>query len=313
MRDDRVAEAARLFLAGAQHIVTPSAEAAAALAGTGADVVVSPLRSAASPADAVALITDEISTAGEHAEGLIADAVAAVAPGGRIVVTAQGIFAPGREGRSYRSDELRRALGHHGVDVEVIYAPGAARIAAGDPDGGFDPDLDRLPGLLDAAPRLVACGRTARSAMGRSNAFFETLPYKVVAAGVLCRDEHDRLLTVHDSFKGHWTIPGGVVDADEDPRLAAEREAWEEAGVRVTAGAVLGVFSASWPDRVVLVYDARPVAGAEHSHTPLHAHEIDGVEWVPVAEALRRLAPHIAEQVRFCLEHPGGTLRQRRA
>jgi hypothetical protein len=73
------------------------------------------------------------------------------------------------------------------------------------------------------------------------------------------------------------------------------------------------VFSASWPDRVVLVYSAALVAGAEHRHRPVHAHEIDGVAWVALDEALGQLAPHVAEQVRFCLSDPGGTLRQQRA
>jgi 8-oxo-dGTP pyrophosphatase MutT (NUDIX family) len=167
--------------------------------------------------------------------------------------------------------------------------------------------------LLDAAPRLFAAGRAATSSQARSAAFFSTLPYKVVAASVVCRDESGQLLIVHDSFKGHWTLPGGVVDADEDPRRAAIREAWEEAGVRVDATRVLGVFSASWPDRVILVYEATPIGGADHRHAPVHAHEIDAVAWLPVDQALTRLAPHIAEQVRHSIEHPGGTLRQERA
>lgn len=162
--------------------------------------------------------------------------------------------------------------------------------------------------------RPCSCGgRTARSSLQRSEAFFATLPYKVVAASVVCRDDQGRLLIVHDTFKGHWTIPGGVVDADEDPRSGAVREAWEEAGVRVSADVVLGVFAASWPDRIVLVYSAAPLAGVEHRNTPIHAHEIGDVAWVPLEHALQMLAPHVAEQVRHCLDHPGGTLRQHRA
>ena len=316
--DPRALQAALDLLDARQQVVTPSSAVAEQLRRHGLRAAVGEIATLpAGSAQAIALLHDELSAAGDGAEGLIAAAVTALQPGGAIVVSVVGqlhqMLVRHGEGRPYSAQELRRALGHHGVDVSVLCAPGAAGVVAGDPQRDYDPELDRLPGVLDVAPRLVAAGRVAGSAADRSRAFFATLPYKVVAAGVLCRDERDRLLVVHDSFKQHWTIPGGVVDADEDPRAAAEREAWEEAGVRVTAGEVLGVFSASWPDRVVLVYAAAPLAGAEHPHEPLHAHEIDAVAWWPLDEALQRLAPHIAEQVQHCLDDPGGTLRQHRA
>lgn len=311
----RIAAAAHLALDGAGTILTPDEAVAARLREDGFDVVVGDLATPRAGVDAVALLADELSTAGEHAETLINAATALVRPGGLIVVTARSaLHAPdGSAVRGYTAEELRRALGHHGIAVELLCAPGAAAIVRGDPDGAFDPALDRLPGLADAAPTLLAGGRAAPSSLQRSEAFFATLPYKVVAASVVCRDDEGRLLIVHDTFKGHWTIPGGVVDADEDPRSGAAREAWEEAGVRVAAGVVLGVFAASWPDRIVLVYDAAPLADADHRHTPVHAHEIDDVAWVPLERALQMLAPHVAEQVRHCLDHPGGTLRQHRA
>ena len=311
-----VLAAARLALDGAGTILAPDPGVGAALQAAGFDVVVAQLAAPPRGIDAVALLADELSTAGEHAESLIDAAVAVVRPGGWIVATARSaVHAPADDsaGRSYTAEELQRALGHHGIAVELLCAPGAAALVRGEPGDRFDPLLDRLPGLADAAPRILAAGRSARSSLQRSEAFFATLPYKVVAASVICRDGDGRLLIVHDSFKGHWTIPGGVVDADEDPRSGAVREVWEEAGVRVLAGVVLGVFSASWPDRIVLVYEATPVTGAEHRHRPVHAHEIDDVAWVPLERALQMLAPHVAEQARHCLDHPGGTLRQHRA
>lgn len=311
--DDRILAAARLVLPPGL-VLTPNPAVAAALRGTGSEVVVADISGApAAQADGVVLLADELSSTGEHAESLINGAVAAVRPGGWLIASARSHLAPSGGGRTYRSDQLRGALGHAGVAVEALWAPGAAALVRGDPTGGFDAEADRLPGLADAAMRLVAAGRVARSETHRSATFFATLPYKVVAASVVCRDEQGRLLVVHDTFKQSWTLPGGVVDADEDPKSAAEREAWEEAGVRVRAGAILGVFSASWPDRVVLVYEASPIPGADHRHAPVHAHEIGEVAWWPLDVALRRLAPYVAEQVRTSLQRPGSTLRQGRA
>ena len=261
--------------------------------------------------DGVALLADELSAAGEHAESLIHAAVTAVRAGGVVAVSARSLTAPAVHGlRPYSADDLRRALGHRGVDVRLVCAPGAFALASGAPDVSYDEQRDRLPGLLDAAPGLLAVGTVPGSAAERSTHFFSTLPQKVVAAAVLCRNEAGQLLVVHDSFKRYWTIPGGVVDADEDPRSAAVREAWEEAGVRVEAGPVLGVFAARWPDRIILIYAATMRADAEHRFTPVHAHEIDAVTWMDLDEALRTLAPHIAQQVRACISDPGGTLVQ---
>lgn len=308
-----VLDAALPALRAAGTVLTPSAAVADALAAV-TEVVVGPVDGGRTgSADAVALLADEVSEAGDHAEGLLAAAVACVRPGGLVAVSARAAVAGGDGSlRGYRSDEVRRALGHCGVDLALLCAPGAAAAVRGTP-GRYDPDLDVLPGVLDAASHILAVGRTPGSDGERSAIFFSTLPRKVVASGVLCRDAQGRVLVVHDTFKQYWTIPGGVVDADEDPRTGAVREAWEEAGVRVEAGPLLGVFTASWPDRMVLVYDAAPIGDVDTQPVPLHTHEIDAVAWLPLDEALARLTPHVAEQVRHCLEHPGGTLRQRMA
>ena len=58
-------------------------------------------------------------------------------------------------------------------------------------------------------------------------------------------------------------MPGGYVDAGEDPRLAAAREAEEEAGITVEVGNVVEVF-ANPPDEggaLFLLYAARWVDG----------------------------------------------------
>lgn len=66
-----------------------------------------------------------------------------------------------------------------------------------------------------------------------------------LAVGVaVFRDDHLLLVRrVMTPGRGRWALPGGFLDAGEDPRRAAAREAEEEAGVRVRVEGVLDVFA----------------------------------------------------------------------
>lgn len=328
----------RVLAATAEHlpqdglVACPSHAVAAALRARGWTVSEGPLdRLSDAAVEAVALLDEELGHAGEHAEELLAEAARILTKGGLVLVSAasrlstdalrrlgtadgsDGPPATASEGpRSFTAEEVHQQLGHRGFAVELLCAPGAASVVATGTDGPYDPELDQQPGLVNAGRRIVAVGRRHPDEESRSAAFFASLPQKVVAAAVLCRDHEGRVLVVHDSFKRHWTIPGGVVDGGEDPATGAVREAREEAGVIVALGDLLGLFSSYPPDRLMAVYSATPEAQPSGGPQPLHAHEIDAVEWVPLATARDRVAPHVRFQLERCLESPGGTWRQPR-
>jgi ADP-ribose pyrophosphatase YjhB (NUDIX family) len=90
-----------------------------------------------------------------------------------------------------------------------------------------------------------------------------------IAVGVaVFRD--DALLLVRrvmEPGRGKWALPGGWVDAGQDPREAAAREALEEAGVVVEVGAIVDAVLTT-PDEgaIFLLFEGRwrsgePVAG----------------------------------------------------
>jgi ADP-ribose pyrophosphatase YjhB (NUDIX family) len=91
-----------------------------------------------------------------------------------------------------------------------------------------------------------------------------------VAVGVVATREGRILLTRrnHDPKMGEWSFPAGFVDAGENVVEAAAREAWEETGVRVQVGALLGVFQEPGSRVIFLAYaanagDEEPVCGDE--------------------------------------------------
>ena len=257
----------------------------------------------------VVLLDEQMSDAGDHAEELIDTVGTVLEPGGvlaatvhnRVFATATGTL-PGN--RAFSAAEVTRLLEHRGFTITILCAPGAAARLRG--DDVFDLEADRQPGLLDAAPRLLVVARAPRDAQDRSTVFFASRPRKIAGAATICRHPDGRMLVVYDRFQRMWTIPGGVVDADEDPASAARRETWEETGTKVETGRLLGVFAGRWPDRVIFVFAAEPTTATEHPE-PVHGHEISQVAWVTVDEALQRLPPRIELRVRRCLDQPGYT------
>ncbi len=66
---------------------------------------------------------------------------------------------------------------------------------------------------------------------------------RVDVRGAVFRD--GKLLLVRERLDGGWTMPGGWADVGDLPSRAVEREVWEEAGFRVAARRLIGVYDAN--------------------------------------------------------------------
>ncbi len=91
-----------------------------------------------------------------------------------------------------------------------------------------------------------------------------------VACGVVVIRRGQILLVQrrHDPGRGLWCLPCGFVDADEAPALAAARETFEETGLRIAIGALIGVYHYQDDPRgagVLLVYRGRAPRGSPHA------------------------------------------------
>ncbi|MBA5762944.1 NUDIX domain-containing protein [Vibrio sp. 404] len=59
--------------------------------------------------------------------------------------------------------------------------------------------------------------------------------------GAVCIIKSDsQLVMVDEILTGKWSLPAGTINPNEQPQLAAQREAWEETGLVVTVGDELG-------------------------------------------------------------------------
>jgi 8-oxo-dGTP diphosphatase len=83
--------------------------------------------------------------------------------------------------------------------------------------------------------------------------------HHIVAVTGLIRNSAGRVLLVLN--KRGWEMPGGQVDAGEDPIHALRREVREEAGCEIAVGRLFGVYSNVTEDLVILAFDCSYVSG----------------------------------------------------
>ena len=69
--------------------------------------------------------------------------------------------------------------------------------------------------------------------------YLESLPKKRMSAGAIFLDGKGKVLLLKPTYKETWLIPGGVVEKDESPREACEREVLEEIGLEIAAEKLL--------------------------------------------------------------------------
>jgi 8-oxo-dGTP diphosphatase len=89
---------------------------------------------------------------------------------------------------------------------------------------------------------------------------------------------------VNEPQQGYWSLPAGFVEADEDPKHAAERECLEETGFEVRVTDLLDVISGrEHPEgaSIIILYQGEIIGGQAKPQDDVDAVAFFGAHEVP--------------------------------
>ena len=136
------------------------------------------------------------------------------------------------------------------------------------------------------------------------------IPRIPASAGALIWDRKGRLLILKPTYKGGWTIPGGIIEADgETPWEACRRETREECGLEVRHGRLVCVdFLRPRPGRpggMRFLFSCGTFRDSALSDIVLQKEEISAYRLARVDRALRRLSGPVRRRVTAAVNKPG--------
>jgi len=125
-------------------------------------------------------------------------------------------------------------------------------------------------------------------------------PRHIVAVAGLVVDETGRVLMIRN-LRDEWEFPGGQVEEGENLVEALRREVWEETGITISVGDLVGVYSNVQSCIVMLDFLCRPLSGDLKTSS-----ESLEVEWVNPDDVLSRIElPVIRDRMKDMLEFNG--------
>ena len=135
------------------------------------------------------------------------------------------------------------------------------------------------------------------------------VPRVPASSGALIFDGKGRLLVVNPTYKAHWTIPGGIMEADgETPWEACRREVSEEVGLEVSEGRLVAVDflrpKGSKPGGMRFLFDCGVLGDDELGAIRLQEEELSEYRLVKPATALEMLSGPLRRRVGAALDSP---------
>ncbi|GJF34091.1 hypothetical protein KNE206_67910 [Kitasatospora sp. NE20-6] len=140
-----------------------------------------------------------------------------------------------------------------------------------------------------------------------SRDYYRQLPSPMAAATVLVRDTAGRVLVLEPTYKQHWELVGGMIEAGESPAEAGAREVREEIGLDLRLGRLLvvdtvpGRLARNGRALIAHVHDLKPLTPDQVEAMVLDPGEVRSARWLTPAQAVGLLPRVLAERVSAAL------------
>jgi 8-oxo-dGTP pyrophosphatase MutT (NUDIX family) len=144
--------------------------------------------------------------------------------------------------------------------------------------------------------------------MNKDQSFYANLPKKRMGSGCLFFDSEGRVLLLKPSYKPTWEIVGGIVEDNESPKEACEREIEEEIGLRIKVGGLLVVDYNNYPDdstkteSLMFIFDGGVLSTEDISNIKARDGEILGYDFFRPDGLPKNLQPVLGERIMMAIQ-----------
>ncbi len=133
---------------------------------------------------------------------------------------------------------------------------------------------------------------------------YDTLPKKRMGAGALIRNSNNHILIVKPTYRDGWLIPGGIIEENESPRAACQRELKEELDLKIELKRLLCIdytlADEKQTESLQFIFDGGYLP--DESDIQLDKNEHSSYQFSSPKEALELLNPRLSRRVKAVLE-----------
>lgn len=134
--------------------------------------------------------------------------------------------------------------------------------------------------------------------------FFKTIPKRPMGACMVLRDEAGKILMLDSNYRDGWVFPGGLAEQNESPKEAAERETFEETGLKKEAKRLLVVnhtILQNGEASMVFTFDGGIVTEAEKTSIRIDE-ENDAFEFMEIEDAIESARRKTKDRLKYALK-----------